>query len=114
MAGEIDKQVFNSYFDKLVLCIQDSTLEISNKCLAKELIGPDAHGEVLYGSSIPKVKATKLLSAVMHCMEHCHPTSCLETFLQILDDLRIFQELTNEIRCTLDTRRSSAESKHTN
>lgn len=108
--SEIEKQVFNSYFDKLVLCIQHSTLEISNKSLAKELIGLDAHSEVLYGSTIPRVKATKLLSAVIHSMEHHNPRNCFESFLEILDDLRIFQQLTNEIRCSLEKKRSSAKS----
>ena len=109
---EAVKQVFSSYFDKLVLCIQHNTLEISNSSLSRKLISVETHSEVLYDSTIPQMKATKLLSAIMHCMEHQSPSSCLESFLEILDDLIIYEEFTNGIRCTLEKRRSLAKSKH--
>lgn len=71
---EVEKQVFRLYFDKLVSSLQHSVLEISNRCLAQKLITQEAHSEVLYLSTTPQVKATKLLRAVMNCMEHQNNT----------------------------------------
>lgn len=94
--GERKKSVFSSYFAMIVVQIQHDTLELSNKCFARGLISTDSHSEVLYGSNIPKVKATTLLSAVRHSIED--QVTSFDIFLKILDEFGAYKKLTSEIR----------------
>ncbi len=109
--SEEEKKVLKAYFDKLVTSIQHSVLEISNKCLAVNLLTPGTHSEVLYASSIPQVQATKLMTAIMDSMEH---QNSFHSFLKILDELQIFKELTREIRLSLKVAKHTVKSSKSN
>lgn len=105
--SEIEQEVFCCYFTKLVTSTQYSILDISNMCLASHLITRDVHNDVIYASPIPQVKATKLLTAIMDCIEHQNASKCFETFLKILEELLIFDDLIKEMRHSLKLSRQS-------
>ena len=104
-----EKEVLKAYFDKLVTSTQHSVLEISNKCLAVNLLTPGAHSEVLYGSAVPQVQSTKLITIIMDSLEHHNSENILQSFLNILDELKIFHELTNEMRFSLKAAREAVK-----
>ena len=108
--SKIEVKVLKAYFDKLVISVQYSVLETSNKCLAENLITTGIHSEVLYGSTVPQQQATKLMKAVMNSILHQDTPNSLSRFLKVLDELKIFQNLTGEIRQSLEEERQAAKS----
>ena len=92
--------VLNEYFHKLVVATQSCVSQIADKCLSRHLITSSTQNEILITVGLsPETKARKLLVAVRESMEH--QNECLKTFLEVLDELIIFDDLTKEIRSAL-------------
>ena len=85
-----EREVLSKHFDEIVTAIQSNVLTITNKCLSSKLITPSTHDRIRSASS-NEDKATLLLRAVQDCMKH--NGKCYRTFLQILNELLIYEEL---------------------
>ena len=103
---EAQIKVLNQYFHKLVVATQSCVSEIADKCLSHHLITSSTQNEILNTVGLsPETKTRKLLVAVRESMEH--QNECLKTFLEILDGLMIFSDLTKEIKLALEKSRQN-------
>ena len=94
------KEVFNSFFNELVVSIQGDVLYIANACLSRELITSTAHSSIVDSAASLEEKATKLLTAIRNCMVHQKQGQC--KFLDILKNRLIFNELVTRIETSVD------------
>ena len=93
-------EVFSEYFGELVTSLECCCLEISNKCVSKNLISVSTHKGILFSSgSTGTEKTTKLLDGIRSSLTH--QRECFHKFVEILKDQLIFQELIGRMEKSL-------------
>lgn len=98
--------VFNEYFDKLVVAVQDHVEAIAKESRSKRVINSSALDAILNRLSTPEEKATKLLTSVADSIGH--QKDALHKFLQLLEKKQLIaSELIISIKSSLkeDTNR---------
>lgn len=89
--------VFNEYFDKLVVAVQDHVEAIAKESRSKRVINSSALDAILNRLSTPEEKATKLLTSVAG-----HQKDALHKFLQLLEKKQLIaSELIISIKSSL-------------
>ena len=92
-------EVFHEYFGDLETSLECCCLEISNKCVSKNLISVSTHKGILHGTGTLTEKTTKLLDSIRTSLTH--QRECFHKFLAILKDQLIFEELIGRMETSL-------------
>lgn len=101
-SGEPEGIVFNEYFDKLVVAVQDHVEAIAKESRSKRVINSSALDAILNRLSTPEEKATKLLTSVADSIDIGHQKDALLKFLQLLEKKQLIaSELIISIKSSL-------------